>query len=70
MPIEQAILRKSKTPQKSPGEWTFLSLAFHNAPSLHTVNKLPCETKKSTSELLQECSQNELEPKRQNSYIT
>ena len=33
----QAILRKSKTPRKSPEKWTFLSLAFYNAPSLHTV---------------------------------
>ena len=29
--------RKSKTPRKSPEKWTFLSLAFYNAPSLHTV---------------------------------
>ena len=35
---EQAILRKSKAPRKSPEKWTFLSLAFYNAPSLHTVN--------------------------------
>ena len=35
---EQAILRKSKTPRKSPGKWTFLSLAFYNAPSLDTVD--------------------------------
>ena len=34
----QAILRKSKPPRKSPAKWTFLSLAFYNAPSLHTVN--------------------------------
>ena len=37
IPREQAILRKSKAPRKSPEKWTFLSLAFHNAPSLHTV---------------------------------
>ena len=35
------ILRKSKTPRKSPQKWTFLSLAFYNAPSLHTVNYFP-----------------------------
>ena len=28
---EQALLRKSKTPRKSPEKWTFLSLAFYNA---------------------------------------
>ena len=33
-------LRKAKTSRKSPGKWTFLSLAFYNAPSLHTVEKL------------------------------
>ena len=26
-----------KPPEKSPEKWTFLSLAFYNAPSLHTV---------------------------------
>ena len=26
-----------KPPRKSPEKWTFLSLAFYNAPSLHTV---------------------------------
>ena len=31
------ILRKSKTPRKSPEKCNFLSLAFYNAPSLHTV---------------------------------
>ena len=31
-------MRKSKTSRKSPEKWTFLSLAFYNAPSLHTVN--------------------------------
>ena len=36
---EQALLRKSKTSRKSPQKWTFLSLAFYNAPSLHTVEK-------------------------------
>ena len=35
---EQVLLRKSKTPGKSPEKWAFLSLAFYNAPSLHTVN--------------------------------
>ena len=39
IPREQAILRKSKTPRKSPGKWTFLSLAFYNATSLDTVKK-------------------------------
>ena len=34
---EQALLRKSKAPRKSPEKWTFLSLAFYNAPSLHSV---------------------------------
>ena len=34
---EQALLRKSKAPRKSPEKWTLLSLAFCNAPSLHTV---------------------------------
>ena len=38
IPREQAILRKSKTPRKSPEKSTFLSLAFCNAPSLHTVD--------------------------------
>ena len=38
IPGEQAILRKSKAPRKSPEKWTFLSLAFFNAPSLRTVN--------------------------------
>ena len=27
-----------KLPRKSPEKWTFLSLAFYNAPSLHTDN--------------------------------
>ena len=35
---EQAIVRKAKTPRKSPEKWTFLSLAFYNAPSLDTVD--------------------------------
>ena len=35
---EQALLRKSKTSRKSPDKWTFLSLAFYNAPSLQTVD--------------------------------
>ena len=30
---------KQKTPRKSLDKWTFLSLAFYNAPSLHTVDK-------------------------------
>ena len=38
IPREQAILRKPKTPRKSPEQWTFLSLTFYNAPSLDTVN--------------------------------
>ena len=38
IPREQATLRKSKTPRKPPEKWTFLSLAFYNAPSLHTVD--------------------------------
>ena len=38
IPGEQAILRKSKVPRKSPDKWTFLSLAFYNAPSLDTVD--------------------------------
>ena len=37
MSKEQALLRKSKAPRKLPEKWTFLSLAFYNAPSLHTV---------------------------------
>ena len=37
-PREQAIQRKSKTSRKSLEKWTFLSLAFYNAPSLHTVD--------------------------------
>ena len=41
IPREQAILRKSKAPRKSPEKWIFLSLAFYNAPSLHTVNETP-----------------------------
>ena len=36
-PREQAILRKSKPPRRSPEKWTFLSLAFYNAPSLDPV---------------------------------
>ena len=34
---EKALLRKSKTSRKLPEKWTFLSLAFYNAPSWHTV---------------------------------
>ena len=34
---EKALLKKSKKPRKSPEKRTFLSLAFYNAPSLHTV---------------------------------
>ena len=30
------LLKKTKTPRKSPEKRTFLSLAFYNAPSLHT----------------------------------
>ena len=30
---------KSKTPRKSQEKWTFLSLAFYNAPILHIVEK-------------------------------
>ena len=41
IPREQAILRQSKTPRKSQEKWTFMSLAFYNAPSLHTVDILP-----------------------------
>ena len=37
IPREPATLRKAKTPRESPEKWTFLSLAFYNAPSLHTV---------------------------------
>ena len=33
-----ALLRKSKPPRKLPEKWIFLSLAFYNAPSLHTVD--------------------------------
>ena len=40
IPGEQAILRKSKTPRKSPEKWTFLSLAFYNAPSLDTDDEI------------------------------
>ena len=40
IPKEQAILRKSKAPRKLPEKWTSLSLAFYNAPSLDTVNKI------------------------------
>ena len=36
-PRDQAILRKSKAPRNPPEKWTFLSLAFYNAPSLHIV---------------------------------
>ena len=35
--------QKIKTPRKVPKKWTFLSLAFYNAPSLHTVNKAKAE---------------------------
>ena len=38
IPREQALLRKSKTLGKSPDKWIFLSLAFYNAPRLHTVD--------------------------------
>ena len=34
----RCFLRKSRTSRKSPEKWTFLSLAFYNAPSLHTVD--------------------------------
>ena len=37
-PREQAHLRKSKTPRELPEKWTFLSLAFYNAPNVHTVD--------------------------------
>ena len=30
--------QKTKPPTKLPEKWTFLSLAFYNAPSLHAVN--------------------------------
>ena len=30
---------KIKSPRKSPDKRTFLSVAFYNAPSLHTVDK-------------------------------
>ena len=33
------ILRKSNPPEHRPEKWTFLSLAFYNAPSLHFVKK-------------------------------
>ena len=29
---------ENQSPRKSPEKWTFLSLAFYNAPSLHTVD--------------------------------
>ena len=32
--------QKIRTPRKMPEKWTFLSLAFYNAPSLHIVNKV------------------------------
>ena len=41
IPREQAILRKSKALRESPEKRTFLSLAFYNAPSLHTVEQNP-----------------------------
>ena len=34
---EQALLRKSNTPRKSPEKCTFPSLTFYNAPSLPTT---------------------------------
>ena len=37
IPREQALLRKSNTPGKFPEKWSFLSLLFYNAPSLHTL---------------------------------
>ena len=46
IPREQAILRKSKTPRKSPEKLTFLSLAFYNAPSLDSVEALGFRRKK------------------------
>ena len=30
--------QKIKTPRKSPEKWTFLSLAFYNAPILHSID--------------------------------
>ena len=45
IPREQALLRKSKPPRKSPAKWTFLSLTFYNAPSLHTVEIINSENK-------------------------
>ena len=32
--------KKSKAPRKSPEKWTFLSLGFYNAPSLHIADYL------------------------------
>ena len=37
VPREQVLLRKSKTATESPEKGTFLSLAFYNGPSLHTI---------------------------------
>ena len=37
---EQTLLKKSKNPRKSPEKWTFLSLAFDNAPSLHVGRRV------------------------------
>ena len=48
IPREQAILRKSKAPRKSPEKWTFLSLAFYNAPSLPTVKQRRKRKRKQT----------------------
>ena len=31
---------KIRTPTQSPERWTFLSLAFYNAPSIHTVDRM------------------------------
>ena len=34
------LLRTSRIPRKLPEKWTFLSVAFYNAPSLRTVERL------------------------------
>ena len=50
IPGEQAHLTEAKFTRELPEEWTFLGLAFHNAPSLHTQS---VENQKKTNHALE-----------------
>ena len=39
-------LENQKPPENCPKKWTFLSLAFYNAPSLHAVKRIRCKKHK------------------------